>query len=80
MTRLHYHSDTLRLQNLHYRVRDFFCQTFLDLQAAGKHVGYAGEFGDADYVAVGDVADVHLGFKSVNWSLSQLLSFAVVWK
>lgn len=60
MARLHDDGDTLGFQDLHDGVGDFLCEALLDLEAAGKHFGYAGELGEADDGFVGDVADVHL--------------------
>lgn len=53
--------DALGLQHLGEGEGDLLGQAFLDLQAAREHFGDAGELGEADDAAVGDVADVHLG-------------------
>lgn len=60
MARLHDYSDTLRLEDLHNGVSNFLSQAFLNLQAAGEHLGDSGKFGKADDGLVGDVTDVHL--------------------
>lgn len=61
------HGDALRLQHLGERERDLLGQALLDLQAARKHLGNAGELGEADYAPVGDVADVHLWGLLAGW-------------
>lgn len=60
VARLHDDGYALGFQDLHDGVGDLLCQALLDLEAAGKHFGYAGELGEADDGFVGDVADVHL--------------------
>lgn len=57
---LHDDSNALRLEGFHDGVGDFFGETFLDLQATREHVCDAGEFGYADDIVFGNVADVHL--------------------
>lgn len=54
--------DALGLQHFGEGESDLFGQAFLDLEAAREHFGDAGELGEADDAAVGDVADVHLGW------------------
>jgi hypothetical protein len=60
VARLHDDGDALGLDNLHNGVGDLLGQAFLDLQAAGVHLGNARELGEADDGIGGDVADVHL--------------------
>lgn len=60
MTRLHNNGDTLRFEDFHDGVCDVLGEAFLDLEAPGEHVCYAGELGDSDDGGVGDVAYVHL--------------------
>jgi hypothetical protein len=53
-------SNALWLKHLREGKRDLLSEALLYLEAAGEHFGDAGEFGEADDAAVGDVADVHL--------------------
>jgi len=60
MGALHHNCDALRFEDLRDRECDLFGQSFLDLQAAGKHLGETGELGEAEDAPVRDVANVHL--------------------
>lgn len=66
VARFHDDGDTLGLEDFHNGVSDFFGQTFLDLQAAGEHLGDSGKLGKADDGFVGDVADGHLRGRKVS--------------
>lgn len=66
VARFHDDGDTLGLEDLHNGMSDFFGQTFLDLQAAGEHLGDSGKLGKADDGFVGDVADGHLRGRKVS--------------
>ncbi len=64
---LHDDGDALGLEDVHDGVGDLLGEALLDLQAAGVHLGDAGELGEADDGVAGDVADVHLWSASVSY-------------
>ncbi|KAF5136310.1 hypothetical protein E5D57_000070 [Metarhizium anisopliae] len=63
VARLHDDGDALGPQDLEDGVGHLLGEALLDLQAARKHLGDAGQLGDADDGVVRDVADVHLARK-----------------
>ena len=60
VTRLDHHGDSLGVELFHQEVGQLFGQPFLHLRALGEHVDDAGNLGQPDDLAVGDVGDVRL--------------------
>jgi len=66
-----------RLQHFLNDIADFEREPLLHLQAAGEHVHHAGDFAEADDVAVGDVRDVGFAKKGQHVVLAEGVHFDV---
>jgi hypothetical protein len=66
MAGLYNEGDALRLKYLRESKGDLLRETFLDLQPPREHFDYSSDLGQANYLPVRDVSDVHLALLACN--------------
>ena len=66
MTGLYNDGDALRLEDFGEGRGNLLRKPFLDLKSPREHFDYSGDLGEANYLAVGDVSDVHLALLACN--------------
>lgn len=66
MAGLYNDGDALQLEHFGEGKGDLLCEPFLDLKSPREHFEYSSDLGEANYLAVGDVSDVHLALLACN--------------
>jgi len=77
MLTLYHDSHTLWSENFTKGKCDLLSETFLDLETASKHFRNAGEFGETEDLAVGDIPNVHLSEERHKVVLAERVDFDV---